>query len=132
MMQAMANIFFFFQELGSIVNIIVDYYWGFLGMLYIGVVWVGVDNFMKLFVVEWANCNVCINFVVFGIIKSFGLENYLLEMVAQVSSMILVKWLGKVEEVVEVVLFLLLADYVMGEIFYIDGGFCLWGDMWQV
>ena len=132
MAQAMAQHFFFLQEQGAIVNIIVDLHCGFPGMAHTGAARAGVDNLTKSLAVEWANRNIRINCVAPGIIQSTGLENYPPEMVAQVSKTVPMKRLGTTDEVAESVLFMALAKYISGETLYVDGASHLWGDMWEI
>ena len=132
MTQAMAQHFFFPQQHGNIVNIIVDLHCGFPGMAHTGAARAGVDNLTKSLAVEWANRGIRVNCVAPGIIQSSGLENYPPELVAQVSKTVPMKRLGTTDEVAEAVLFMALAKYISGETLYVDGDSRLWGDMWEI
>ncbi len=130
--QEMAKRFFFKQNAGSIVNIVLNNYKGFPGMSHSAAARAGIMNLTKTLAIEWVSRGVRINCVAPGIILSSGLENYPKEMVAGIEAKIPMKRLGTVEEVAELTLFLTNAAYITGETVYIDGGNRLWGDMWEI
>ncbi len=130
--QEMAKRFFFKQNAGSIVNIVLNNFKGFPGMSHSAAARAGVMNLSKTLAIEWVSRGVRINCVAPGIILSSGLENYPKEMVAGIEAKIPMKRLGTVQEVAELTLFLTHADYITGETVYIDGGNRLWGDMWEI
>ena len=130
--QEMAKRFFFKQNTGSIVNIVLNNFKGFPGMSHSAAARAGVMNLSKTLAIEWVSRGVRINCVAPGIIMSSGLENYPKEMVAGIEAKIPMKRLGTVQEVAELMLFLTTAAYITGETVYIDGGNRLWGDMWDI
>ena len=132
MTQEMAKRFFFKQNEGSIVNIVLNNYKGFPGMSHSAAARAGVMNLTKTLAIEWVSRGIRINCVAPGIILSSGLENYPKEMVAGIEAKIPMKRLGTVQEVAELTLFLTNAAYITGETVYIDGGNRLWGDMWEI
>ncbi len=132
MTQEMAKRFFFKQNEGSIVNIVLNNYKGFPGMSHSAAARAGVMNLTKTLAIEWVSRGIRINCVAPGIILSSGLENYPKEMVAGIEAKIPMKRLGTVQEVAELTLFLTNATYITGETVYIDGGNRLWGDMWGI
>ena len=134
MTQAMAKHFFFKQNEGTIINIIVNHYRGVPGMAHTGAARAGVDNLTKSLAVEWASRNIRVNCVAPGIIESSGLKNYPPELIAQASRTIPMKRFGSTEEVANLVLFLAspMASYITGETVYVDGGSKLWGNVWEI
>ncbi|MDO8366432.1 MAG: SDR family oxidoreductase [Saprospiraceae bacterium] len=130
--QAMANGFFFPQNHGVVLNIVVNNYRGFPGMAHTGAARAGVMNLTKSLAVEWASRGIRLNCIAPGIIQSSGLENYPPELVADVARTIPMKRLGTVDEVAALTLFLAspAAAYMTGDTIYIDGGARLWGDIW--
>jgi citronellol/citronellal dehydrogenase len=132
MTQEMAKRFFFKQNSGNIVNIVLNNFKGFPGMSHSAAARAGVMNLTMSLAVEWVNKGVTINCVAPGIILSSGLENYPPQLVETMSAKIPMKRMGTVAEVAEVVLFLAHSTYITGETVYIDGGNRLWGDMWSI
>ena len=132
MTQEMAKRFFFKQNEGSVVNIVLNNYRGTPGMSHSAAARAGVMNLTKTLAVEWANRGIVLNCVAPGIIQSSGLENYPPELLAGVSSKIPMKRLGTCAEVAELTLFLAASKYITGETVYVDGGNRLWGDIWLI
>ena len=132
MTQEMAKRFFFKQNEGSIVNIVMNNFSGTPGMTHSGAARAGVMNFTQSLAVEWANRGIVINCVAPGIIQSSGLENYPPSLLQGISSKIPMKRLGTCAEVAELTLFLAVSKYITGETVYIDGGNRFWGDMWEI
>ncbi len=132
MTQEMAKRFFFKQNEGSIVNIVMNNFSGTPGMTHSGAARAGVMNFTQSLAVEWANRGIVINCVAPGIIQSSGLENYPPSLLMGISSKIPMKRLGTCAEVAELTLFLAASKYITGETVYVDGGNRLWGDIWQI
>ena len=130
--QEMAKRFFFKQNTGNIVNIVLNNYKGFPGMSHSAAARAGVMNLTKTLAIEWIKHGIIINCVAPGIILSSGLENYPPEMVKGLSDKIPMKRLGTCAEVAELTLFLAASHYITGETVYIDGGNRLWGDMWEL
>ena len=130
--QEMAKRFFFRQESGSIVNIVLNNYKGLPGMSHSAAARAGVMNLAKTLAIEWVSRGITINCVAPGVIQSSGLDNYPAQLVEKVASTIPMRRFGTCEEVAELTLFLAATKYITGETVYIDGGNRLWGDMWEV
>lgn len=132
MTQEMAKRFFFRQESGSIVNIVLNNFKGFPGMAHSAAARAGVMNLAQTLAIEWVNKGITVNCVAPGIIQSSGLENYPPQLVEGITKKIPMKRFGTCEEVAELTLFLAASKYITGETVYIDGGNRLWGDMWEI
>jgi len=132
--QRMAKHFFFPQNHGVVLNIVVNNERGFPGMAHTGAARAGVMNLTKSLAVEWVSKGVRLNCIAPGIIQSSGLENYPPELVADVARTIPMKRLGTIDEVAALTLFLAspAAAYMTGETIYMDGGARLWGDIWEI
>lgn len=132
--QTMAKHFFFPQNQGVVLSIVVNNYRGFPGMAHTGAARAGVMNLTKSLAVEWASRGVRLNCIAPGIIQSSGLENYPPELVADVARTIPMKRLGTMDEVAALTLFLAspAAAYMTGDTIYMDGGARLWGDIWEI
>lgn len=132
--QTMAQRFFFQQNHGVVLSIVVNNYRGFPGMAHTGAARAGVMNLSKSLAVEWASRGIRLNCIAPGIIQSSGLENYPPELVADVARTIPMKRLGTVDEVAALTLFLAspAAAYMTGDTIYMDGGARLWGDIWEI
>jgi len=132
--QTMAQKFFFKQQEGVILNIVVNNYRGVPGMAHTGAARAGVMNLTKTLAVEWASRGIRINCIAPGIIQSSGLDNYPPELVAGIERIIPMKRLGTVDEVAALALFLSspAAAYMTGDTVYMDGGARLWGDIWEI
>jgi citronellol/citronellal dehydrogenase len=132
--QTMAQRFFFPQNQGVVLNIVVNNERGFPGMAHTAAARAGVMNLSKSLAVEWASRGIRINCIAPGIIQSSGLENYPPEIVADVARTIPMKRLGTVDEVAALTLFLAspAAAYMTGDTIYMDGGARLWGDIWEI
>lgn len=122
--QTMAQKFFFKQQEGVILNIVVNNYRGVPGMAHTGAARAGVMNLTKTLAVEWASRGIRINCIAPGIIQSSGLDNYPPELVAGIERIIPMKRLGTVDEVAALALFLSspAAAYMTGDTVYMDGG----------
>ena len=130
--QEMAKRFFFKQNKGSIINIVLNNFKGFPGMSHSAAARAGVMNLTQTLAIEWVKHNITINCVAPGIIQSTGLENYPPQFLEGISAKIPMKRLGTCAEVAELTLFLAASTYITGETVYIDGGNRLWGDMWEI
>ena len=132
--QTMAQRFFFPQNHGVVLSIVVNNYRGFPGMAHTGAARAGVMNLTKSLAVEWASRGIRLNCIAPGIIQSSGLENYPPELVADVARTIPMKRLGSMDEVAALTLFLAspAAAYMTGDTIYMDGGARLWGDIWEI
>ena len=131
--QAAATRFFFPQNQGVVVNIVLNNYRGFPGMAHSAAARAAVSNLTQTLAVEWADKGIRINCIAPGIIQSSGLDNYPPEMTADVARTIPMKRLGTVDEVAALALFLSspMGAYMTGDTIYMDGGARLWGDMWK-
>lgn len=113
---------------GSIVNMVLQV--GELGSsgmsVYVvsKVVFIGV---IKLLVKEFVFIGIWVNVVVLGFIDIFFIEYYDVEVKNKVIVCIVQYWVGMVEEVVDVVFYLLLFQvlYMFGYVLLVDGLFCL-------
>jgi len=132
--QTMAQRFFFPQNQGVVLSIVVNNYRGFPGMAHTAAARAGVMNLSKSLAVEWASKGIRLNCIAPGIIQSSGLGNYPPELVADVAKSIPMKRLGTVDEVAALALFLSspAAAYMTGDTIYMDGGARLWGDIWEI
>ena len=83
--QTMAQRFFFPQNNGVVLNIVVNNFRGLPGMAHTGAARAGVMNLTKTLAVEWASRGIRLNCIAPGIIQSSGLENYPPEIVADVA-----------------------------------------------
>lgn len=126
MTRDMANAFFIPQKEGVIVNIIVDLYRGFPGMVHTGAARAGVENMTKSLAQEWSDFNIRINCVAPGIIESSGLGTYPKEVqdkFAEAKEAIPLKRFGEAQDVANAVCFLSspLSSYITGTTTYVDG-----------
>lgn len=126
MIREMANAFFIPQKQGNIVNIIVDMYRGFPGMIHTGAARAGVENITKTLAQEWSDYNIRINCVAPGIIESSGLDTYpqpVKDMFDEAKKAIPLKRFGEVQDISNAVAFLAspLASYITGISLYVDG-----------
>ena len=123
------------KKRGRIVNITASVTRGFAGMSHTGAARAGVENMTKSLAVEWAQHNLRVNAVAPGNnIKTSGTAQYgdeLLEMARKATPL---KRLGTAEEVARLIVFLASDrnDFITGQVFGIDGGMPLWGDIWPI
>lgn len=134
MTQEMANRFFIPQKSGRILNIIINIYSGFPGMIHSAAARAGVDNMTKTLAVEWSKYGILVNAIAPGMIYSTGFKKYPEELTKTIAQKVPLKRLGTVEEVANLVTFLSssYAEYITGETIYIDGGWRLWGDVYEM
>jgi citronellol/citronellal dehydrogenase len=132
--QTMAKRFFFTQNQGAVVNIVLNNFRGTPGMSHSAAARAGVSNLTQSLAVEWAPQGVRLNCIAPGIIQSSGLDNYPDELKTNLTSKIPMRRLGTVEEVAALALFLCspLSAYMTGDTIYMDGGARLWGDLWEM
>ncbi len=126
MTRIMANHFFLPQKSGVIINIIVDIYRGFPGMVHTGAARAGVENMTKTLAQEWSHANIRINCVAPGTIESSGLDTYpqaIQDMFEEAKKANPLGRFGRVEDVSNAVCFLAspLASYITGISLYVDG-----------
>jgi citronellol/citronellal dehydrogenase len=122
------------QQQGAIVNVIANIARGFPGMAHTGAARAGVENLTRSLAVEWAAADVRVNAVAPGIIRSTGIDQYPEELVRAGVGRTPQKRLGTVEEVAHAIVYLAspASLFVTGATLQIDGGACLWGDLWQI
>ena len=108
---------------------------GFPGMSHTGAARAGVENLTRSLAVEWAQHQVRVNAVAPGNnIRSSGTAQYGDDMLELARRATPLKRLGTPEEVSRVIVFLASDqnDFVTGQIYGVDGGMPLWGDIWTI
>lgn len=122
---------------GAIVNMLMDHWRGFPGMVHSGAARAGIENFTRTLAIEWAHRGIRINAVAPGVIQSSGLETYgeanrpFLE---QGQRDLPFRRMGTESEVAAVVTFLLspAASYISGQTVRVDGASSLWHKTWDI
>lgn len=134
MTQLMSKAFFIPKNKGVVLNIIINIYKGFPGLVHSAAARAGVDNLTKTLAVEWSKYNIRINAIAPGSIMSTGLENYPQKFVKNLASKVPLQRLGTTQEVAWLTLFLTsqYAEFITGETVYLDGGQRLWGDIYEL
>ncbi len=120
---------------GRIVNVTAMVARGFPGMSHTGAARAGVENLTKSLAVEWASRGIRVNAVAPGNnIRSSGTAQYGEAMLEVTRKATPLKRLGTPDEVARVIVFLAsdANDFVTGQVWGIDGGQPLWGDIWQI
>lgn len=120
---------------GRIVNVTAMVVRGFPGMAHTGAARAGVENLTRSLAIEWAEHGVRVNAVAPGNnIRSSGTAQYGDEMLELARRATPLKRLGTVEEVARLIVFLASDknDFITGQVFGIDGGQPLWGDIWPI
>lgn len=122
---------------GVIVNMLMENWRGFPGMVHSAAARAGVENLTKTLAVEWARSGVRMNAVAPGLIESSGLDNYpdvAKEFIKNVVQDIPFKRMGTESETAAVIVFLLSpgANYISGESVRIDGASSLWRKTWEI
>lgn len=94
---------------------------GNCGQVNYSVVKVGVIGVIKVLVLELVKCDIIVNCVVFGLIDIDMIEDVFVD---EIFKLIFVCCVGKFEEVVVVVVFLMLFDvvYIMCQVILVNGG----------
>ena len=128
---------FFEKKGGAVVNIVVEMWRGFPGMVHTGAARAGVVNMTKTLAVEWARYGVRVNCVAPGLIEGSGFESYGPAMRPFIDSTrhdLPFKRFGSEAEVAAAVTFLLspAAAYISGETLRVDGGSSLWRKTWEI
>ncbi len=123
------------QKRGRIVNVTAMVARGFPGMSHTGAARAGVENLTKSLAIEWASYGIRVNAVAPGNnIRSSGTAQYGEEMLEVTRRATPLKRLGVPEEVARVIVFLasFANDFVTGQVWGVDGGQPLWGDIWPI
>jgi len=119
---------------GRIVNVTAMVVRGFPGMAHTGAARAGVENLTRTLAIEWAAHGIRVNAVAPGTIRSSGTAQYGDEVLEVARRATPLKRLGTPEEVARLIVFLASDrnDFITGQVFGIDGGQPLWGDIWQI
>lgn len=123
------------QKRGRIVMVTAMVVRGFPGMSHTGAARAGVENLTRSLAVEWASHGLRVNCVAPGNnIESSGTAQYgeaMLEITRKATPL---KRLGQPEEIARVIVFLAsdANDFVTGQVWGVDGGQPLWGDIWPI
>ncbi|MCP4363635.1 MAG: SDR family oxidoreductase [Chloroflexi bacterium] len=123
---------------GTIVNMLIENWRGYPGMVHSGAARAGVENMTKTLAIEWARSGVRLNTVAPGVIDSSGLDKYpdfvKQEFLPQVIQDVPIKRMGTESETAAAIVFLLspAAAYISGDTIKIDGGYSLWRKTWEI
>ena len=123
------------QKRGRIVNVTAMVARGFPGMSHTGAARAGVENMTKSLAIEWAEHGVRVNAVAPGNnIRSSGTAQYGEAMLEVTRKATPLKRLGVPDEIARVIVFLAshTNDFVTGQVWGVDGGQPLWGDIWPI
>jgi NAD(P)-dependent dehydrogenase (short-subunit alcohol dehydrogenase family) len=123
------------KKRGRIVNVTAMVARGFPGMSHTGAARAGVENLTRSLAIEWAEHGIRVNAVAPGNnIRSSGTARYGEEMLEITRKATPLKRLGTPEEISRAILFLACFenDFVTGQVFGVDGGQPLWGDIWPI
>jgi citronellol/citronellal dehydrogenase len=120
---------------GRIVNVTAMVARGFPGMSHTGAARAGVENLTMSLAIEWAEHGVRVNAIAPGNnIRSSGTARYgdaVMEVARKATPL---KRLGTPEEIARAIVFLASSanDFVTGQVWGVDGGQPLWGDIWPI
>jgi citronellol/citronellal dehydrogenase len=123
------------QKRGRIVNVTAMVARGFPGMSHTGAARAGVENMTKSLAIEWAEHGIRVNAVAPGNnIRSSGTAQYGEAMLEVTRKATPLKRLGVPDEISRVIVFLAshTNDFVTGQVWGVDGGQPLWGDIWPI
>ena len=136
MTQAVANRWMIDNGGGKIINITMNTLRGFPGMAHSCAARSGVEGMSKTLAIEWAFANIQVNCIQPGVIASSGLRNSpdADKLVRLSQQQIPAKRLGTVEEIAWTATWLssVAGNYITGQIFTVDGGRELWGELWPI
>jgi NAD(P)-dependent dehydrogenase (short-subunit alcohol dehydrogenase family) len=135
MCREVANVAMIPQKRGRIVNVTANVFRGFPGMAHTGAARAGVENLTRTLSIEWAQHNIRVNCVAPGNnIRSSGTAQYGDEMLELARKATPIKRLGTPEEIARMIVFLASDqnDFITGQVFGVDGGMPLWGDIWTI
>jgi citronellol/citronellal dehydrogenase len=122
---------------GVIVNMLMENWRGFPGMVHSAAARAGIENLTKTLAVEWARSGLRLNAVAPGLIESSGLDNYpdmAKQFIKTIVQDIPFKRMGTESETAAAIVFLLSsgASYISGESIRIDGASSLWRKTWEI
>lgn len=118
---------------GCIINIVLNIWRGVPGMAHSTAARAGVIYLSKTVAVEWAPLGIRVNCIAPGLIETEGFEHYEETARRKFSrDSNPMRRTGSAENIAAACLFLATpsADFTTGEVFTIDGGQQLWGDVW--
>ena len=109
---------------------------GFPGMAHSVAARAGVEAMTRTLAVEWARHGILLNCIAPGLIASSGMKTYpAAEMfLTQMPGLVPLKRMGGCDDVAWLAAYLAspAGNYVTGQIWTVDGGKELWGDLWGI
>lgn len=121
---------------GRILNITMLTRRGFPGMAHSVAARAGVEALTRTLAVEWAQNGILVNTIAPGFVTSSGLKRYPpeLQVLEKLAGRVPLKRLARREEIAWMAAYLAspAGDYITGQVFTIDGGTELWGDLWPI
>jgi citronellol/citronellal dehydrogenase len=121
---------------GKIVSVTMLTTRGFPGMVHSVAARAGVEAMTRTLAVEWARRGILLNCVAPGLIASSGMNTYpeASMFLSQMPSLVPLKRMGGCDDVAWLITYLAspASDYLTGQVFTVDGGKELWGDLWGI
>lgn len=119
---------------GAIIQIVAEVSRGLPGLVHTGAARAGVINMTKTLAVEWARYGVRVNSVAPGFVATEGVKQYPPEIRDRAVAATPLKRAAQPEEIAALVAYLAspAASFITGQLFTIDGGSSLWGDLWEI